>query len=305
MSTLVSIVIPVLNGAATIGDTLCSLFAQASKTPDFEIVVVDNGSGDDTREIVRRFDVTLLEEAVRGPAAARNRGLQHARGEIVAHCDADTVVTRRWLAELIAPLADPSVALVAGQSLGYRPETGAERYAAASGIWDAERATTRDPFPFVASLNMAVRRADALAAGGWDQTLMTAEDVEFSHRVLRRTRGTIAYAPKAILFHKNRTSDDDLRRQAHSYGGGSAELYLRHPETLPWTPRLSVALAGRLALRVAAPPALALGARLHLASRERAEFARYHRDWNVAYWRGFFDTYRTGRSVRRERCPCA
>jgi glycosyltransferase involved in cell wall biosynthesis len=304
VSALVSVVIPVYNGAATIGDTLRSLAALAPNTPEFEIVVVDNGSVDATREVARRFDVTLVEEATRGPAAARNRGLDYARGDIVAHCDADTVVTRHWLAELVAPLADPAVALVAGQSLSYRPETGAERYAAASGIWDAERAVTREPFPFAASLNMAVRRADALAVSGWDQTLMTAEDVDFSHRVLHARGGRIAYAPKAILFHKNRADDDALRRQARSYGRGSAELYLRHPDMLAWTPRMSSALAWTLALRVAAAPALALGARLRLASRERAEHARYHRLWTLAYWRGFSETYREGRAVRRERCSC-
>jgi glycosyltransferase involved in cell wall biosynthesis len=305
MSLAVSVVIPVYNGAATIGDTLRSLLGQTASTPSFEIVVVDNGSDDGTREIVGCFDVILLEESTRGPAAARNRGLHHARGDIVAHCDADTVVTRRWLAELTAPLADPGVALVAGQSLGYRPETGAERYAVAAGIWDAERATTREPFPFVASLNMAVRRSDALAAGGWDETLLTAEDVDFSHRVLQSTRGRIAYEPKAILFHKNRTSDEALRRQARSYGRGSAELYLRHPDILAWTPRLTYALASTLALRIAAAPILALGASARLVSRERAEFARYHRMWNVAYWRGFSEVYRRGRTARREQRSCA
>ena len=110
MSPIVSVVIPVYNGSATIGDTLRSLQAQ-SGAPAFEVIVVDNGSTDATREVVSRFDVTLLDEVTRGPAAARNRGLRDARADIVAHCDADTVLTRRWLSELVEPLRDPGVAV--------------------------------------------------------------------------------------------------------------------------------------------------------------------------------------------------
>ena len=305
MSPIVSVVIPVYNGSATIGDTLRSLQAQ-SGAPAFEVIVVDNGSTDATREVVSRFDVTLLDEVTRGPAAARNRGLRDARADIVAHCDADTVLTRRWLSELVEPLRDPGVAVVAGQTLAYRPATGAERYAAASGIWDAARAVVREPFPFAPSLNMAVRRADALEAGGWDESLMTGEDVEFSHRLLLLAPGRrIAYAPGALLFHRNRASDEALRRQAESYGRGIAQLYLRHARVLPWTPRLSLTLASRLAVRLAAVPTLAALARVRLVSAQRAEFARYHGMWNLAHWRRFAAEFRKGRRQPSRQCSCA
>ena len=294
MSLVVSVVIPVYNGSETIGDTLRSLQSQ-SGAPEFEVIVVDNGSTDNTREIVSRFDVTLLGEVTRGPAAARNCGLQSARASIVAHCDADTVVTRRWLSELVEPLRDPRVAVVAGQTLAYRPATGAERYAAAS-----------EPFPFAPSLNMAVRRADALEAGGWDESLLTGEDVEFSHRIQLLAPGRlIAYAPGAVLFHRNRASDEALRRQAESYGRGAAQIYLRHAGVLPWTPRLSLALASRLAVRLAAVPTLTALARVRLVSAQRAEFARYHGMWNLAHWRGFVEEFRKGRRHPPRQCSCA
>jgi len=305
VSVAVSVVIPVYNGANSIGDMLRSLQSQSAPRPDTEIIVVDNGSTDDTRSIVRRFDVTLLEEPKRGPAAARNRGLRHARGAIVAHCDADTVLTRRWVAEVVAPLGDPDVAVVAGRTLAYRPVTGAERYAAASAMWEAERSVARREFPFAPSLNMAVRRDDALRAGGWDESLLTAEDIDFSHRVLLLDpRRRIAYAPNAMLFHRNRATDEALRVQARSYGRGAAHVYLRHPHMLPWTPKLRLMIASRMARRVAAAPALAALARVGLASRERAEFAAYHRMWYAAYWEGFFAELRTVRARPQQRCSC-
>ena len=314
MNPAVSVVIPVYNGAATIGDTLRSLLAQSGPAASREIIVVDNGSTDATREIARSFDVTLAEEATRGPAAARNRGLALARGEIIAHCDADTIVTRRWLAEIVAPLRDPETALVTGETLAYRPATGPERYAAASGLFDGQRAATREKFPFAPSLNMAVRRADALAAGGWDDTLATGEDVDFSHRVLllpsyaAHSAGAqasrIAYASKAVLFHRNRASDEAFRDQARSYGRGAAQLYLRHPRTLAWTPKMSLVLARTLAVRGVAPPVLAALARVRLASHERVEFATYHRIWVRAFWKGFAEEFRAGRARPPRRCSC-
>lgn len=290
----VSVVIPVWNGEATIGDLLGALRTQRDLPEATEVIVVDNGSADATRDIVRESGVRLLEEPVRGPAAARNCGLRHARGEVVAHLDADTLPTRRWLAELVAPFTDPAVRLVAGRTLAYRPRTGAERYVVASGLMDAERALRREPFPFAPSLNMAVRRDAALAIGGWAEDLPTGEDVDFSHRLTRAFGGEIAFAPAAVAFHRNRPSDEQLRRQARTYGEGAARLYLRYPEVVRWDARKSIVLATRLAGRTLHPSVLRVGRTVGLVSDDRLEFARYHRLWSGAFWRGFAAVYRRG-----------
>ncbi|MFN2175555.1 MAG: glycosyltransferase family 2 protein, partial [Anaerolineales bacterium] len=103
MSHTVSIVIPVLNGEEVIADLLRALTSQRGLSNDPEIIVVDNGSVDRTREIVRQFGVVLLDEKKRGPGPARNCGLSYASGDIIAHLDVDTIPTRRWLSELVAP----------------------------------------------------------------------------------------------------------------------------------------------------------------------------------------------------------
>jgi hypothetical protein len=108
-----------------------------------------------------------------------------------------------------------------------------------------------------------------------------------------------------LLFHRNRASDEALRRQAESYGRGIAQLYLRHARVLPWTPRLSLTLASRLAVRLAAVPTLAALARVRLVSAQRAEFARYHGMWNLAHWRGFAAEFRKGRRQPSRQCSCA
>jgi glycosyltransferase involved in cell wall biosynthesis len=284
-----SVIVPVYNGAETIAGTLTSLRAQVG-APATEIIVVDNGSTDATVDVVRRFPVRLLHEGRRGPAAARNRGLEDARGTIVLHCDADCVVTRRWVADLIAALeGDPNAMIVAGRNECFWPSSGAERYAARSGIFDAEQAVRRPAFPFAPSLNMAVRREAALAVGGWDERFSTAEDVDFSHRLLQRFGpSALTYQPAAVVFHRTRATDEALKRQAWSYGEGVAFLYRRYPEELPWDLRRTLLVAGRAAVFLVRPEVLALGKALGVVPHGEVEFSSYARLWNWWFWRGFF-----------------
>ena len=290
-----SIVIPVFNGAATVADMLAAVVGQAASPDKTEIIVVDNGSTDTTREIVRRFDVILLEESKRGPSAARNRGLRHATGDVIVHLDADTVPTRQWLAEILAPFGDPETILVAGRSLSFPASTPAGRYLSRFQLYDAERNIARPVLPFVASMNLAVRRDAALAVGGWNEDMMTSEDVDFCTRLLRRYPGPIRYAPGALLFHRNRDTDAGLQRQAWTYGEGVADTYRRYPQVVPWGWVQYLALARNLLVRSAHPLVASVGCRLGLTQANDVEYAYYHRMWTWWFWRGFFSFYRSGR----------
>lgn len=281
----VSVVIPAFNAARTIRGTLEALQAQAN-APEFEVVVVDNASQDDTGRIAAQCGATVLHEALRGPAAARNCGLRYAHAEVIAHLDADTVPTRRWLSELYAPFARGEV-LVAGNTLCYPPQTAAERYAQAIGLHSAERTIARDEFPFAPSLNMAVRRHAALAAGGWDTRLLTGEDVDFSHRLLEAGAKRIYYCERAIVYHRTRADATGLRRQAIGYGAGAADLYRMYPQEVRWDMQKTLRLTGMIAGRAAAGAAAAAGARLGVFDRRRAEFLAYHAMWTYNFWLGF------------------
>jgi len=296
----VSIVVPVLNGAATIGDLLSALAQQRGAPAGCELIVVDNGSTDRTPEIARGFGATVLGEPTRGPAAARNRGLRHARGDIVVHLDADTLPTRRWLQEMVGPFVDANVLLVGGKTLSFRPESPVERFVERFGLYDTEFHVTRGILPFVASLNMAVRRGPALAVGGWAENMLTSEDVDFCHRLLQQFPGRIAYQPRAVLLHRHRSTIESLRRQAWTYGEGVAQMYGRYPDLLEWDRWRMLRAARTMAWRAVKPAVLRVAVPLGIAARDDLEYAQCHRLWSWWFWRGFA-SYRRHRAYRPHR----
>jgi len=115
---VVSIVIATRNRAESLRDTLASLTRQSRK-PD-EVVVVDNASGDHTRDValsfVDRLNLKYVYEATRGIPHARNAGIQNSSGDIVAFIDDDCVADEDWLRQLEIPFVkDPHIGVVGGE----------------------------------------------------------------------------------------------------------------------------------------------------------------------------------------------
>jgi glycosyltransferase involved in cell wall biosynthesis len=292
--TSVSVVIPVLNAEEHIKDLLVALQNQAHTPENTEIIVVDNGSNDRTRDIGRDFDVVLLKETKRGPGPARNMGLDYASGEIIAHLDADTIPTRRWLAELTAPFSDPSVMITAGKTLIFQPETPAQKFFAGHNLYDAEVVAERDFVPYAPSLNIAVRRQAAVEVGGWAEDMPTAEDMDFCYRILQRFPTDIIYQPSAVLFHKIPPDMDSLRRKAWVYGEGSAHFVLKNLGKNYFGPIDYWLFLKGLTYYSLLPFFASLKRMLSLCSSDEEQYAYSLREWNLFYWRGFFSMYRTG-----------
>jgi glycosyltransferase involved in cell wall biosynthesis len=287
-----SVIIPVLNGAATLGDLLAALKSQAGVPGPFEILVVDNGSADRTVEIARSHGIQLLNQPVRGPSAARNLGLRQARAEVVVFTDADTIPSRRWLAALLATFDDPQTILATGPIHGWQPSTAAEQFVCCRQVFDCE-ATARHPrHPFAHGMNVAVRRAAALEIGGWDETMPSGEDVDFSLRLRKRFGSDIRFAAQAVLFHKHRCTDEALWKQARWHGAGYALVRKRHADLMPWHPFKTGVVYASLIMLDAAAPFIELCRRTRLFSGQRAQFERYHRLWMRHFWGGFFEEWR-------------
>ena len=180
----ISVVVPARDRAGTLGRQLSALVGQEVDEP-FQVLVVDNGSTDATADIARSFGDRLehleLIEApgARGAAGARNVGAHRAAGDLLALCDSDDVVRPGWLRALTAPLRKTS-AVVAGRSLPL--DEGEPTPPRGRGTSASPRPRFLDFLPFADTCNMAIRRDDLLALGGFDPRFRRCSDVELSWR---------------------------------------------------------------------------------------------------------------------------
>jgi hypothetical protein len=194
------------------------------------VIVVDDGSTDDTCSIVAGFPkVRTIRQENRGLSAARNVGLQAANGEIVAYTDSDCFADPDWLTQLTAQLQQSGGAAVGGPNLS--PEDGwlAACVAASPGqpvhVLESDQVAEHIP-----GCNMAFRR-DALAEiNGFDpQYRKAGDDVDVCWR-LQQAGYWITFAPGAFVWHHRRQTPRTYLRQQAGYGEAEALLRFKHPD---------------------------------------------------------------------------
>jgi len=114
---MLSVVIPAFNEEKTIGKCIESLITQTTNQP-YEVIVVDNGSTDNTSEIVKKYkdklDLKLIKEPHKGRGQARFAGFRAAKGDIILSIDGDSIAPRNWIQELTKPFSDPKIIAVTG-----------------------------------------------------------------------------------------------------------------------------------------------------------------------------------------------
>ena len=239
----VSIVVPVLNGGAAFQDLLRSLDHLAWPADRREILVVDNRSTDDSAALARKAGFKVIDEQERGASSARNTGVRHARGDIVAFTDADCIVTRTWITHLVAPFSDSAVGGVGGRTETYLPKTWTERHAARTGHLDAERHLSHPTFPFAPTANAAFRRSLFDTIGGFDPGFPWGEPIDFCKRVVRDGGLRLAFAPRAVVFHRARANLGDFYRQQRGYGYSLALLCAKYRDEVDWNWKRSLSAA--------------------------------------------------------------
>jgi GT2 family glycosyltransferase/sugar lactone lactonase YvrE len=225
----VSVVVCAYNAADTLEDCLSSL--DALTYPDFEVILVNDGSKDATGEIARRHSrVRVIEVPNAGLSAARNVGLAEATGEIVAYTDADARPDRDWLTFLIQPFLTSDVVGSGGPNVVPSDDPPMAQCIARAPGGPTHVLLDDRIAEHVPGCNMAFRRDALLAVGGFNPIYLRAgDDVDVCWRL--QARGwKIGFAAAALVWHHHRSSVQAYWRQQVGYGEGETWLMAHHPE---------------------------------------------------------------------------
>jgi O-antigen biosynthesis protein len=224
----ISVVVCTHNGERTLRDCFDGL--RSLDYPDYEVIVVNDGSTDATIEITQEYGYHLINTPNRGLSSARNSGLEAATGEIVAYLDSDARPDRHWLAYLAAAFAQCEHVGIGGPNVA-PPGDGmiAECVASSPGgpvhVLLSDREAEHIP-----GCNMAFRTEALEAIGGFDPRFRAAgDDVDVCWRLQQRG-WTLGFSPAAMVWHHPRDSVRAYWKQQRGYGKAEALLERKWPE---------------------------------------------------------------------------
>lgn len=224
----VTVVVPVRNGARWIGECLAALERQRYPEELLEVIVVDNGSIDQTADIVRGHRVRFLTESgIASPYAARNRGITEARGDILAFTDADCVPADDWVARGVEPIVRGDADLVGGEvrfRLGKKPSM-AELLDATVNV-EMRRNIQKNGVAKTANLFVHRRVFDAL--GLFPATVRSGGDVGWTGKATR-AGFRLVYAEEAEVCKRPRALRALLSKQRR-VGRGQVRVWWERGE---------------------------------------------------------------------------
>jgi glycosyltransferase involved in cell wall biosynthesis len=247
-----------LNGADRIPAAIMSVRRQDYPSGLVELIVVDDGSTDETSAVARSLGARVVRHSTnRGIAAARNSGLTSSRATIVSYLDDDVIASPDWLSVLLSVFADDDVFAAGGKVLAQQTRRFSERYLSAAGYGNpailsadgsgtiASRLKTyiRAMFHPVGGLaspaevqavytsNVAYRKAPLVSIGGFDESLTANEDTDVSRR-LRRAGGRIMFVPGAVIRHSHHATMATFIVQTFRRSSSTLLAY-RRAELLP------------------------------------------------------------------------
>jgi O-antigen biosynthesis protein len=224
----ISVIVCTHNGSRTIRECLGGL--QKLDYPAAEVIVVDDGSTDDTAAIARQFHFRLLSTVHGGLAAARNTGLEAATGEIIAYVDDDAWPDPHWLKYLALTFDYESCAAVGGPNIRPPPDGAIADSVANAPGGPIHVMLTDTEAEHVPGCNMAFRKAALQAIGGFDPRFRTAgDDVDVCWQ-LQAAGLKVAFSPAAVVWHRARKTLSAYWKQQSGYGKAEALLAVKWPD---------------------------------------------------------------------------
>lgn len=230
----VSVVVASYNGDRTLEICLKSL--ASLNYPDYEVILVDDGSTDRTEEIARRYPSIryLKHEANQGLSVARNTGIQASTGEIVAFTDSDCRADDDWLYYLIGDLLNSDFTGIGGHNFLPPEDSWIAAAVMVSPGGPAHVMLTDRLAEHIPGCNMAFYKWALDEIGGFDPIFRKAgDDVDVCWR-LQQQGYKLGFSPAGFVWHYRRATVRDYLKQQSGYGEAEALLVRRHPEYFNW-----------------------------------------------------------------------
>lgn len=230
----VSVVIPALNCADDVQGFAEAILRQDYPAERFEVIVVDNGSSDDTFERARAagFFTLLCEE--RGRTRALNMGLKAAKGEIVCTSDMSCRAVDHWISTVVESFADQEVACVAGEIklLKGGDDSPVIAFQERANYMSPMHAIRRNrlPFlPFADGANASFRRKIFEEIGGFEESFIKGGDVEICYRLLTLTDYKLVFDFRALMWEPGEPNLGALLKQRFRMGIGWNLMRMKYP----------------------------------------------------------------------------
>lgn len=230
----VSVVVANYNGERTLEACLESL--EALTYPDYEIILVDDGSTDRTPQICRRFRGVryIRHEKNLGLSVARNTGIAAADGEIIAFTDSDCRADEDWLYYLAGDLLNSEFAGIGGHNLLPPEDSWIAAAVMVSPGGPAHVMLSDRVAEHIPGCNMAFYKWALEEVGGFDPMFRKAgDDVDLCWR-LQQQGLALGFSPGGFVWHYRRATVRDYLKQQHGYGEAESLLVRRHPEYFNW-----------------------------------------------------------------------
>jgi len=230
-----SIIVPAYKAEKTIQKCLDSLLSQSLKKEEYEIIVVDDGSFDNTQKIIEenyQGKVLYIKQENQGPAAARNKGVEFAKSSIIVFTDSDCELETKWLEEMISPFEDNQIGGVQGI---YR--TKQKKIVAQFVQYEIEsryrKMSSKKYIDFLGTYSSAFRRNIFLENKGFDRNYLIAsgEDADFSYR-LEKKGIKFLFNQKAICYHLHPESLFKYFKVKFYRGFWRVPLYKNHKDKI-------------------------------------------------------------------------
>ena len=223
----VSVIVCSYNGAKTLDRCLESL--KQLDYPDYEVILVDDGSKDNTPEIAAKHPwIVTIRQENKGLSFARNVGGYAAKGEVIAYTDSDCMADPDWLYFLVGTLISGDYAGVGGPNISPPAENWIQACVSAAPGGPSHVLLTDVVAEHIPGCNMAFFKWAFEKVGGFDPEYRKAgDDVDFCWR-LQQEGQIIAFSPSAIVWHYRRFTLDAFRKQQEGYGEAESLLRFKH-----------------------------------------------------------------------------